>query len=184
MVELDVSHFVAENAGVGDVGEFYFFTFYLESQVFVVSRAEDFHGVGGVWLSAHGQVDGLDATALRRLSVDAEDAVADSQTCFRGGTILHHVGDYDVLVNLLQGDIDVSGLAGVPHAVALNLRFGVINRVGIEALEHGFDGSLGEFAGGDFIGVLVVQLVEHADENVNVFDDFKVVLGSYARKQP
>ena len=82
-----------------------------------------------------------------------------------------------MFVNVLQGDVHVTGLACVHHAVGLDFTFVVIDGVRIEAFKHGLDGGLGELSGGNLIGVLVVQLVEHIDENIHVFDNLKIVLG-------
>ena len=87
---------------------FHLLAFHFESQVLVVGRAEHFHRVGSSGLSAHGEVDGLNVAVFRRLAVDAEDAVTDSQAGFCGGSILYHIGDNYLFANVLQGDIHIA----------------------------------------------------------------------------
>ena len=57
-----------------------------------------------------------------------------------------------------------------------DVRLGDEHRIGVKAIEHGFDGGFVQLTRVDFVDIVEVQLTEEAVVDVEALGDFEVIL--------
>ena len=109
-------------------------------------------------------------------AVHLQDGVASDDARFLCRPTFVGVGDAGELAVVLDDGADAAVFACGHELGVLDVRLGDEDRVGVEAFEHGLDGSLVEFARVDFVDIVEVQLTEETVVDVEAFGDFEVVL--------